>query len=128
MRVAYSETAGAFTVAWARGGIPQTTTLAPGATSAGTIQPIVASRVGTQLDLAFNSALNVFGVAAQGNASDVWAQGLDSAGTPLAGAVAAVSEAATTDGRPVMVANPAAASSSSSTGPRSRRLRTRIVQ
>ena len=127
VRVAYSETAGAFTVAWTRGGIPQTTTLAPGATSAGTIQPVVAGRVGTQLDLAFNSALNVFGVAAQGNASDVWAQGLDSAGTPLAGAVAAVSEAATTDGRPVIVANPATAQFLVIYRPTLQTLRTRLV-
>ena len=127
VRVAYSETAGAFTVAWTRGGIPQTTTLASGATSAGTIQPIVASRVGTQLDLAFNSGLNVFGVAAQGNASDIWAQGLDSAGTPLTGAVAAVSEAATTDGRPVIVANPATAQFLVIYRPTLQTLRTRLV-
>ena len=127
-RVAYSESAGTFTLAWTRDGIPQTTTLAAGATAVGTIQPIVASRVGTQLDLAFNSALNVFGVAAQGNASDIWAQGVDSVGTPLTGAVATVSEVATTDGRPVIVANPAAAQFLVIYRPTLQTLRTRIVQ
>ena len=119
-RVADSATAGTFTVAWTRSGIPQTTTLAAGSTTVGTIQPVVAGRVGTQLDLAFNSGLNRFGVAAQGNASDIWAQGLDSAGTPLTDAAAAVSEAATTDGRPVIVPTRRRASSSSSIGPPSR--------
>jgi hypothetical protein len=127
-RVAYSETMGTFTVAWTRGGIPQTTTLASGATSVGTIQPLVASRVGTQLDLAFNSALNVFGVAAQGNASDIWAQGLDSAGMPLTDPVAAISEAATTDGRPVIVANPSTSQFLVIYRPTLQTLRTRIVQ
>ena len=104
-RVAVSATTGTFTVAWTRNGIPQTTTLAAGSTTVGTIQPVVAGRAGSQLDLAFNVGLNAFGLAAQGNASDIWAQGLDSVGTPLTSAAAAVSEAATTDGRPVIVAN-----------------------
>ena len=105
-RVAYSETAGTFTVAWTRGGIPQTTTLAAGATTTGTVRPVVAGRLGTQLDLAFNSGLNAFALAAQGNASDIWTQSLDSLGAPLTAAAAAISEVATTDGRPVIVANP----------------------
>ena len=105
-RVAYSESAGTFTVAWTRGGVPQTTTLAAGATAIGTVRPVVTGRFGTQLDLAFNSGLNAFALAAQGSASNIWAQSLDSLGAPLTATAAAVSEVATTDGRPVIVANP----------------------
>ncbi len=106
VRVAYSDTAGTFTVAWTRGGIPQTTTLAAGATAIGTVRPVVAGRIGTQLDLAFNSGLNAFALASQGNASNIWTQSLDSLGAPLTATAAAISEVATTDGRPVIVANP----------------------
>ena len=127
-RVAYSESAGTFTVAWARAGIPQTTTFPAGATTVGTIQPVVTGKVGSQLDLAFNSGLNVFGVAAQGNASDIWAQGLDSVGTPMTSAVAAVSEVATTDGRPVIVANPSTSQFLVIYRPTLQTLRTRFLQ
>ena len=107
-RVAYSETAGTFTVAWTRDGIPQTTRLAAGATTIGPIRPVVAGRAGTQVDLAFNSGLNAFALASQGSASDIWAQSLDSLGTPQTATAAAISEVATTDGRPIIVANPSA--------------------
>jgi hypothetical protein len=127
-RVAYSDTAGTFTLAWTRDGIPQTATLSAGATAIGAIQPIVAGRVGTQLDVAFNNGLNVFGMAAQGNASDIWAQGLESAGMPLTDPVATVSEAATTDGRPVIVANPTTSQFLVIYRPTLQTLRTRIVQ
>ena len=127
-RVAYSESAGTFTVAWVRAGIPQTTTLAAGATTVGAIQPVVAGQVGSQLDLAYNSELNVFAVAAQGNASTIWAQGADATGTPMTSAVLTVSEVATTDGRPVIVANPATRQFLVVYRPTLQTLRTRFLQ
>jgi hypothetical protein len=127
-RVAYSETAATFTVAWTRAGIPQTTMLPAGATTVGMIQPVVAGRVGAQLDLAFNSGLDRFGVAAQGNAADIWVQGLDSAGTPWTDPAAAASEVATTDGRPVIVPNPLASQFLVIYRPTLQTLRTRVFQ
>jgi hypothetical protein len=105
-RVAYNSTQATWVVAWVRDNIPQTTTVAAGAVTVGTIQPVVPGRVGSELDLAYNAGLNAFGIAAQGGSADIWAQGLDGAGAPLSGAVVTASNAATTDGIPVLAANP----------------------
>jgi len=126
--VAYSETAGTFTVVWARDGIPQTTTLAAGATTGTPAQPVVAGLVGTQVGWAYNSGLSLFALAAQGNASTIWAQGVDATGTPLTGAVLTVSEVATTDGRPVVAANPLASQFLVLYRPTLQTLRTRLLQ
>ena len=127
-RVAYSQTAGTFTVVWARDGIPQTTTLVARATTGTPVQPVVAGQVGTQVGWAYNSGLNLFAVAAQGSGSAVWAQGVDATGTPLTGAVLTVSEMATADGRPVVAANPLASQFLVLYRPTLQTLRTRIVQ
>jgi hypothetical protein len=127
-RVAYSDTTGTFTVVWARDGIPQTTTLVASATTGTPVQPVVAGQVGTQVGWAYNSGLNVFALVAQGSGSAIWAQGVDATGTPLTGAALTVSEVATTDGRPVVAANPLASQFLVLYRPTLQTLRTRIVQ
>ncbi|MCX6545572.1 MAG: hypothetical protein NTV05_14320 [Acidobacteria bacterium] len=107
-RVAYNSTQTTWVVAWVRDDIPQTTTVAAGAVTAGTIQPVVPSGTGSQLDLAFNNGLDAFGIVAQGASSDIWAQGLDGAGTPFNGTVLTASTVPTTDGIPALTANPSA--------------------
>ena len=126
-RVAYSETAGTFTVVWTRDGIPQTTTLTPGGTTGTPIRPVVTGQVGTQLGWAYNSTLNGFALAAQGNASAVWAHGVEATGTPQTGAMLAVSDVATTDGRPVVAANPLAGQFLVVYRPTLQTLRTRLL-